>query len=167
MYLLLFELEWGSFLQLEWYQTCRIRQICPYPEHGVRSSLYLLFNTFPAWSSSKRAVRRCASRLLLTTMSVSQPLLDTIEADEPSLPRPVTSNASQAKNARTPVVLTPTNRTTHGTQMATTESDAESGMYSFYSWVRITELIIIFGIGIAGIFRQVCLVRHFRSKVDI
>ncbi|KAJ3506062.1 hypothetical protein NLJ89_g7082 [Agrocybe chaxingu] len=65
-------------------------------------------------------------------MSVAaQPLLDTIEADEPSNPPP-TNNASQAKSNRTPVVLTPTTHSSN--QMATTESDAESG--------------------IAGIFRQ-------------
>ncbi|KAJ4486355.1 Golgi apparatus membrane protein TVP23 [Lentinula aciculospora] len=67
-------------------------------------------------------------------MSVSTPLLDTIEPDEH--PVEVSGNISSAKNnsnARKPVVLTPTNRA-QASQMATTESDAESG--------------------IAGIFRQ-------------
>ncbi|KAF8167922.1 Golgi apparatus membrane protein TVP23 [Crassisporium funariophilum] len=68
-------------------------------------------------------------------MSVAQPLLDTIEADEPAA-RPagnININAAQAKNGNTPVVLTPTTRSS-GNAMATNESDAESG--------------------IAGIFRQ-------------
>jgi len=55
-------------------------------------------------------------------MSVSTPLLDTIEPDEPehNVSAPLASG-----NIKTPlhnVVLTPTNR-----QMATTDSDAEAG----------------------------------------
>ncbi|KAG6850817.1 hypothetical protein H0H93_008120 [Arthromyces matolae] len=68
-------------------------------------------------------------------MSVSTPLLDTIEADEPSV---VPTGNISPKNPppREPVVLTPTSRTTsnNAQRMATTEGDAESG--------------------IAGIFRQ-------------
>ncbi|KAJ8520946.1 hypothetical protein ONZ45_g2338 [Pleurotus djamor] len=57
---------------------------------------------------------------------------DTIEPDVDDNPKVQGNIASpQAQNARTPVVLTPTN---HASQMATTHSDAESG--------------------IAGIFRQ-------------
>ncbi|KDR85176.1 hypothetical protein GALMADRAFT_326856 [Galerina marginata CBS 339.88] len=63
-------------------------------------------------------------------MSVSQPLLDTIEADEPSAPSAGNISSTQNKSARTPVVLTPTNRTTH--QMATTEGDAESGIGAIF-----------------------------------
>ncbi|KAJ3971340.1 Golgi apparatus membrane protein TVP23 [Lentinula raphanica] len=67
-------------------------------------------------------------------MSVSTPLLDTIEPDEPAVE--LSGNIKSAKpspNTRKPVVLTPTNRA-QNSQMATTHSDAESG--------------------IAGIFRQ-------------
>ncbi|RDB29601.1 Golgi apparatus membrane protein TVP23 [Hypsizygus marmoreus] len=65
-------------------------------------------------------------------MSVSTPLLDTIEPDEPSEVRSGNINSSKNTNTRAPVVLTPTSR--NADQMATTENDAESG--------------------IAGIFRQ-------------
>ncbi|KAF8832507.1 hypothetical protein HHX47_DHR1001673 [Lentinula edodes] len=61
-------------------------------------------------------------------MSVSTPLLDTIEPDE--TPVELSGNISSAKinsNARKPVVLTPTNRA-QGSQMATTQSDAESAL---------------------------------------
>ncbi|KAJ7597222.1 Golgi apparatus membrane protein TVP23 [Mycena floridula] len=55
-------------------------------------------------------------------MSVSTPLLEnTIEADDPL---PPTTNSSQ--NARTPVVLTPTNHSSQ--QMASSLPDAESGI---------------------------------------
>ncbi|KAF9455706.1 Golgi apparatus membrane protein TVP23 [Collybia nuda] len=64
-------------------------------------------------------------------MSVSTPLLDTIESDEPTVVPSGNINSARNVNTRTPVVLTPTTRTE---QMATTEADAESG--------------------IAGIFRQ-------------
>ncbi|KIK71208.1 hypothetical protein GYMLUDRAFT_211205 [Collybiopsis luxurians FD-317 M1] len=67
-------------------------------------------------------------------MSVSTPLLDTIEPDDPSVE--LSGNirsANKNANARQPVVLTPTHRV-EGSPMATTQSDAESG--------------------IAGIFRQ-------------
>ena len=59
-------------------------------------------------------------------MSTTQPLLDnTIEPDEPSAPQ---GNIEQNKprNARAPVVLTPTERA-QGGAMATNPSDAESG----------------------------------------
>ncbi|KAF9569748.1 DUF846-domain-containing protein [Agrocybe pediades] len=62
-------------------------------------------------------------------MSAAQPLLETIEADEPSVPQGNISSA-QTKNARAPVVLTPTTRTSH--QMATTEGDAESGIGAIF-----------------------------------
>ncbi|KAF5336863.1 hypothetical protein D9611_003349 [Ephemerocybe angulata] len=76
-------------------------------------------------------------------MSVAQPLLATIEPDEPALGG--TIDGARPKSARPPpepIVLTPTNRSTSNSgnsrggqgQMATTEGDAESG--------------------IAGIFRQ-------------
>ena len=53
-------------------------------------------------------------------MSVAQPLLATIEADEPS----VENTKSGPRSARPPVVP----QTAHSPrQMATTESDAESG----------------------------------------
>ncbi|KAF6766379.1 Golgi apparatus membrane protein TVP23 [Ephemerocybe angulata] len=76
-------------------------------------------------------------------MSVAQPLLATIEPDEPALGG--TIDGARPKSARPPpepIVLTPTNRSTSNGgssrggqgQMATTEGDAESG--------------------IAGIFRQ-------------
>ncbi|KAJ2914237.1 hypothetical protein MD484_g6171, partial [Candolleomyces efflorescens] len=70
-------------------------------------------------------------------MSVAQPLLATIEPDDPTLAG--TIDGARPKSARPPpepVVLTPTNRSTSasGGQMATTEGDAEAG--------------------IAGIFRQ-------------
>lgn len=59
-------------------------------------------------------------------MSVSQPLLQTIEADDPSITEHPTQQ-KQAKRNLAPVVLTPTS--THGpSQMAATESDAESGV---------------------------------------
>lgn len=61
-------------------------------------------------------------------MSVSQPLLQTIEADDPSITEhPI--QQKQAKRNTAPVVLTPTTRTsTHGPNQMTTESDAESGV---------------------------------------
>ncbi|KAJ3883075.1 Golgi apparatus membrane protein TVP23 [Lentinula edodes] len=65
-------------------------------------------------------------------MSVSTPLLDTIEPDE--TPVELSGNISSAKsnsNARKPVVLTPTNRA-QGSQMATTQSDAESGLAGIF-----------------------------------
>ncbi|KAF9056356.1 hypothetical protein BJ165DRAFT_1432794 [Panaeolus papilionaceus] len=77
--------------------------------------------------------------------AVAQPLLDTIEADEPS--GPINSNntqTSRTKNAASQVVLNPTNRSNGGSQMATTQGDAESG--------------------IGGIFRQVCFYPHYRKR---
>ncbi|RXW18240.1 hypothetical protein EST38_g7617 [Candolleomyces aberdarensis] len=70
-------------------------------------------------------------------MSLAQPLLATIEPDDPTLTG--TIDGARPKSARPPpepIVLTPTNRSSSssGGQMATTEGDAESG--------------------IAGIFRQ-------------
>jgi len=62
-------------------------------------------------------------------MSVSQPLLDTIEADEPSV-APSGNMRELPKTARAPVVLTPTTRTSN--QMATTEGDAESGIGAIF-----------------------------------
>ncbi|KAF8203098.1 Golgi apparatus membrane protein TVP23 [Pholiota molesta] len=59
-------------------------------------------------------------------MSVSQPLLDTIEADEPTTGPTGRMGSSPNQNARTPVVLTPTARSSG--QMANTEGDAESGI---------------------------------------
>jgi hypothetical protein len=52
-------------------------------------------------------------------MSVAQPLLATIEADEPS----VENTNSAPRSARPPVAP----QTARSGQMATTESDAESG----------------------------------------
>ena len=56
-------------------------------------------------------------------MSASQPLLETIEADDLTISEQ-SSNAQQQKNNTTPVILTPT---ASSSQMATAESDAESG----------------------------------------
>ncbi|PFH54647.1 hypothetical protein AMATHDRAFT_52330 [Amanita thiersii Skay4041] len=68
-------------------------------------------------------------------MSVSTPLLNnTIEPDEPADPVASNVNSSRPQNQRQPVVLTPTTRSSESRAMATTHSDAESG--------------------IAGIFRQ-------------
>lgn len=65
-------------------------------------------------------------------MSVAQPLLDTIEADEPIAPQAGNGAATlQPKSAREPVVLTPTTRST--AQMANTPGDAESGACCAYS----------------------------------
>ncbi|KAG6901848.1 Golgi apparatus membrane protein tvp23 [Termitomyces sp. Mi166 len=64
-------------------------------------------------------------------MSVSTPLLDTIEPDEPTV-APTGNITSKNTTPRPPVVLTPTSH--NAQRMATTEGDAESG--------------------IAGIFRQ-------------
>ncbi|KAI5835904.1 Golgi apparatus membrane protein TVP23 [Schizophyllum commune Tattone D] len=64
-------------------------------------------------------------------MSTTQPLLDnTIEPDEPSAPQ---GNIEQNKprNARAPVVLTPTERA-QGGAMATNPSDAESGISGIF-----------------------------------
>ncbi|KAF9480066.1 DUF846-domain-containing protein [Pholiota conissans] len=64
-------------------------------------------------------------------MSVSQPLLDTIEADDPSIaPTGRMSSTPTAQNARPPVVLTPAARSTG--QMANTEGDAESGIGAIF-----------------------------------
>ncbi|KAG5353263.1 Golgi apparatus membrane protein tvp23 [Termitomyces sp. Mn162] len=62
-------------------------------------------------------------------MSVSTPLLDTIEPDEPTV-APTGNIASKNTTPRAPVVLTPTS---HNTQrMATTEGDAESGISGIF-----------------------------------
>jgi hypothetical protein len=59
-------------------------------------------------------------------MSVSTPLLETIEPDEPTVRPPRSAgNNDSAQNALQTVVLTPTHRASQ--QMATTHSDAESG----------------------------------------
>jgi hypothetical protein len=62
-------------------------------------------------------------------MSASEPLLDTIEPDEPTeAPSGKISNSnSRNTNARASVVLTPTTR---NEQMASTDSDAEAGTFS-------------------------------------
>ena len=79
-------------------------------------------------------------------MNVSEPLLATIEADEPS----VENTKSGPRSAR-PVAP----QTTHSQgQMATTESDAESGP-RFAKTDYIVQLTRIFCTGISGIFRQV------------
>lgn len=57
-------------------------------------------------------------------MSVATPLLDTIEPDEPTEAPSGNIHNSKSKNARPPVVLTPTTRQE---QMATTAGDAEAG----------------------------------------
>jgi len=65
-------------------------------------------------------------------MSVSQPLLQTIDADDPIASQSSTSNGQQQKrNTAPPVVLTPTNRSSGQAQaqMATNEGDAESGEF--------------------------------------
>ncbi|KAF9535844.1 Golgi apparatus membrane protein TVP23 [Crepidotus variabilis] len=68
-------------------------------------------------------------------MSAAQPLLHTIEADDPTADEPTSNASRQQKNSASPVVLTPTTRTSGGaSQMATSQGDAETG--------------------IAGIFRQ-------------
>ena len=59
-------------------------------------------------------------------MSTTQPLLDnTIEPDEPSAPQGNIEH-NKPRDARAPVVLTPTERA-QGGAMATNPSDAESG----------------------------------------
>lgn len=64
---------------------------------------------------------------LFVTMA-SQPLLQTIEADDPT-ERSSSNAQQQKKNNMTPVVLTPTTNTASSGQTATAESDAESGKY--------------------------------------
>jgi len=66
------------------------------------------------------------------TMSASQPLLQTIEADEPTSQQPSSNAQQQKKNSIAPVVLTPTTRTATSAQMATTETDAESGISGIF-----------------------------------
>lgn len=90
-------------------------------------------------------------------MSVAQPLLATIEPDDPTLAG--TIDGARPKSARPPpepIVLTPTNRSTSssGGQMATTEGDAEAGSYIAFHWQDIA-LMSSEKPGIAGIFRQV------------
>ncbi|KAF5313270.1 hypothetical protein D9619_003034 [Psilocybe cf. subviscida] len=64
-------------------------------------------------------------------MSVAQPLLETIEADEPTVPQTGSGGATlQPKTARETVVLTPTTRST--AQMANTPGDAESGIGAIF-----------------------------------
>ncbi|KAG6845974.1 hypothetical protein H0H87_011022 [Tephrocybe sp. NHM501043] len=58
-------------------------------------------------------------------MSVSTPLLDTIEPDEPAI-APTGNISSKTAAPRAPVVLTPT--THNAERMATTQGDAESGL---------------------------------------
>ena len=68
-------------------------------------------------------------------MSVSQPLLQTIEADDPTASGLSTSNAQQQKkNTAPPIVLSPANRSSTQAQakMATNEGDAESGGFVFF-----------------------------------
>ena len=66
-------------------------------------------------------------------MSASQPLLTTIEADDPTEVLSGPLSASQPKTARPAVVLTPTT-TNASNQMANTVGDAESG--ECYSYQR-------------------------------
>jgi hypothetical protein len=62
----------------------------------------------------------------------TNPLVQTIEPDEPSVPAPQPSgNITVPSNTRAPVVLTPTNRGSG--QMASNPSDAESG--TFMQWL--------------------------------
>ncbi|KAL1748914.1 Golgi apparatus membrane protein TVP23 [Schizophyllum fasciatum] len=64
-------------------------------------------------------------------MSTTQPLLDnTIEPDEPSAPAG-NIEPNKPRNARQPVVLTPTDRQAAG-PMATNPSDAESGISGIF-----------------------------------
>lgn len=62
-------------------------------------------------------------------MSASQPLLATIEADDPTEVPSAPLSATQPKAARPVVVLTPTATMSRNgsSQMANTEGDAESG----------------------------------------
>ena len=83
-------------------------------------------------------------------MSVSAPLLDTIEPDELNDAPSGNISDSRNTNARQPVVLTPTTRRE---QMATTASDAESGMS--FQILSILSCSYHRTTGIAGIFRQV------------
>ena len=71
--------------------------------------------------------------LAATNMSVTTPLLETIEPDEPPRPPPKDTNQS---TARTPVILTPTS---HGPgAMATNADNAESGTY-LYQFTAVEE----------------------------
>ena len=58
--------------------------------------------------------------------SVTQPLLETIEADDPASVAPVAAPtaANASSNARGPVILTPTNRAA----ASTTPADMEAGL---------------------------------------
>ncbi|KAF8078435.1 Golgi apparatus membrane protein TVP23 [Lyophyllum atratum] len=62
-------------------------------------------------------------------MSVSTPLLDTIEPDEPTVV-PSGNISSKNTSTRAAVVLTPTSR--NAERMATTEADAESGLAGIF-----------------------------------
>lgn len=85
-------------------------------------------------------------------MSVSTPLLDTIEPDEPTVVPSGNINSTAKPTSRTPVVLTPSSRNVD--QMASTDGDAESGTVILtLGEILHTDLLI----GIAGIFRQVSL----------
>ncbi|KJA26162.1 hypothetical protein HYPSUDRAFT_37043 [Hypholoma sublateritium FD-334 SS-4] len=66
-------------------------------------------------------------------MSASQPLLTTIEADEPTEVPSGPLSATQPKAARPAVVLTPTTTNRNASsQMANTEGDAESGIGAIF-----------------------------------
>jgi len=69
----------------------------------------------------------------------TNPLVQTIEPDEPSVSAPQPSGKINApSNARAPVVLTPTNRTVE--QMASNPNDAESGMSLQQLWSNKSQM---------------------------
>ena len=78
--------------------------------------------------------RAVAVLLLQDIMTVTTPLLETIEPDES-----VQDLSKTAEQSRPAVVLTPTNHAQGSGPMATTQSDAEAGEQALGSFPRPTE----------------------------
>lgn len=73
---------------------------------------------------------------------MSAPLLETIEADDPSTEPALSGRISSATNAsRAPVVLTPTSRAPD--TMATTPGDAESGTPKFSTLLSAVRQLVM------------------------
>ena len=105
------------------------------------------------------------SRYVSGIMSVSTPLLDTIEPDEAPIAPPRSAGNASSQNAMQTVVLTPSHRTSNPA-MATTQSDAESGgsLIARLMWQYIDILMHV--LGIAGIFRQVQVILARAAQRD-
>lgn len=100
-------------------------------------------------------------------MSVAQPLLETIEADEPTVSQTARGAAAlQPKTAREPVVLTPTTRSTG--QMANTPGDAESGAcYALTGILILTDhnvqVLALYSVKYDAVVLEPCIGEHLTN----